>query len=1510
MVQISRMASSGKESSINNVLRGGFMTEDYNKWKIPSFNLSYFVSSTFTDSHYERNVILSRLLPELTKISQPHGIAITFIDMRWGVKDENTDDHMTWDACKAELQKCINESCETFFISLQGYKYGYRPLPKEIDQIIFDHHINNYNDVDKDELIELAKKWYILDTNSIPRKYVLTKLNDNNRSDYWDYIVPNSNPPVFLPKALSKLLKLFNGLIFEDNLYIGDSVTNWEAIYALNNDTHNNRIFWMRREIVDTITDKDDVWKEFNDSRDSADIRERLNKLLDTMKNKLEAPNNHVHTTTIDNLLSIKNKNEACIKYIEEFYNKLKLLLTSEVDHVIRSKQAWLNNAYNTKLHGDMCTDFLHHYTWARLKVKDFVGRDDLIANALRLICESQSGFDICCGIVGKSGCGKTSFMAKLAALLYESTGIPVIIRFCGTNENSTSGLKLLKSIVNQMHYIYDINDVTVQEGYAEIVDYFKSLVATYPVILLVDSIDQLSNDNQERSKISFLNGIKPHHQSKIIVSCLPDDYDEINKIGYWYGCHNTLLQWNVPQVDITSITSDSLTILDSYLHNSNRTLTSSQKAVVLDSIKQQEYPTALFIKLATRVACSWTSSEVVCVIPPTVPLLINQIFNEIQRKFGKMLVNAIIAFITLSINGIVSSEMVDLLSLDDKVLEEVNGKYMIQANAATRLPLHVWLRVQNELSGLIVDQGSIKWYHRQLWETAEKRFNDDEKKYYHEILGKYFSNMIPNALVQSKFILEHELMNKNCNTSIWYTSSNQFINHRRCIGGYHLTKASLYNEAIIELCNLEMVCGYVKTGNTFLLINNLALIINNYQNSKYYQSEFYNRAYHYWRWLQQQSSFILLDVEANIIGTAYREPFESFVRKDAENLLFVNNKNINIVDIKPGDDIWLQKRVMGASTSFGACIMNLVGDTSGVLCIALNSDQCIASGTENNNIKVWNQFGECINMMSGHSGSVQCVYFSPNGTQLLSGSRDNTLRLWDLRTGMCLKVLNGHSNGINAVIFINSSAILSASDDTTIKLWDITNALTLTTYVGHKKSVTSLAVSSDSTRFFTGSEDKTVKIWNTITGKSIKTLRHDEVVTSVKYHSFSKIISASDENVYVWNSFLGTCLATIKCHDANISSISISPSGDKLMTTSWDSYVKIWDLKTQELLSTLKEHTNPVSCGLFSSDGKCVLTGSFDETVRVSMINISTNEDSTPHSSDIIMLVIRPDLVHLATSSYDGTIKIWETISGKLLWTLSEYHSEPVSCISFSPDGKKLISGSFDLKAVLYTVDNEGYHPVFTTKLPKGFQTICFTKDGSKIIVSCQIKAKVTILVYNGYTGERIQLFEMKCIDKTYDSTKLCVNTTGSIIITGFISDSLSDIIEIWDAINIKLKSKIESHNDDKISAMSLSPDDSLLVTGFLNGIIKLWKYFDSTCVLTFKAHNDSINEIIFSTDGSRIISDAEDNRIKIFDSTNGQCMISIKTHSSYNQSVYIAENNLFLAMSSGADLSTLHFA
>ncbi len=830
-----------KITGIYHALCGGFITEEFNLWKIPSFNLNYFVSLAFMDTQEERNAIMTWLLQELDDIANPHGIDITFVDMRWGVKDENTYDHKTWNAYMFEVEKYRVESGETFSISLQGQKHGYSPLPQVIEKVIVDDHVCRYNGSGRDAWLEVGKKRHMVDINSIPPKYVLMHLDE-----YWN-------------DGLDKLRKLLTGLMCEDRSYIEDDMIDWEATCALlvnDSTSNNNLVLCMKREIDDAIPVVDDPKGDFDDARGDVDVTGRLKKLVHTLTSKLEVASDGITTTGIDNVLSIRNKtnNAAFSSYIKAFYSKVKSLLSAEVDRMIQSKEAWLNDVFGIGLAGTVCIDMLHHCSFAREKVIDFQGREELVAAAMDMIMQPNSIKGIQGSIIGPSGCGKSSFVAKLASLLHETNiNVPVIIRFCGTNDSSSSGSKLLQSIIRQIHFIYGIID-SISEVYSELVICFQSLVSTYPVMLFIDSIDQLSNHNEERSSISFLEGIKVHREGKLVVSCLSDD-----KV-YWFGCEKTLKEWKVPSVEVKSISDDIELILDSYLAKSDRCLVSSQRDVVLNRALQMQDPTALFIKLAARVACSWKSSDASCVIGTSVPSLINQIFDEMEYNYGKVLIKAVVALITLAVNGVTSKEMEDLLSLDDEVMHEVN-----EYNISPRLPSHVWLRVKHELTGLLVesDQGRMKWVHRQLREVAGIRYSADDKMYYHQIMGRYFSNLVDGGTLTRRSIRKQELLTRTGIFPVWFRSSNPYINSRRCTeGGYHLVHGRLYAEASRELCDLQHVCAYVKSGNGFRLVNNLVLIDRNMRlvsaDEKREFEEISERASHYMRWLLKDMNFII----------------------------------------------------------------------------------------------------------------------------------------------------------------------------------------------------------------------------------------------------------------------------------------------------------------------------------------------------------------------------------------------------------------------------------------------------------------------------------------------------------------------------------------------------------------------------------------------------------------------------------------------------------------------------
>ncbi len=1450
-----------QESAVDQVLRGAFWEQEYDQWRLPSFNLKYFVSSTFTDTHNERNLIMTKLLQQLNDIARPNGIDITFVDMRWGVKDENTDDHKTWDACKMELEKCRNESCESFFISLQGYKYGYRPLPREIDQITYDNHINNYVGIDRDDLIELASKWYILDTNSIPPKYVLTKLDNNNRNDYWVTV-------------LSKLLILLNGLMFEEELYIGDSVTNWEAIAALN-DTNSNRIFWMQRDIQETINDTQDPWNEFDDAR-SSEIHDRLSKLKSVMIQKLGG-HNRIYTTAIDSLSSIKNKNSDYDMYIAEFYDKFKNILMSEVNQAILKKDMWFSNAFNTGLRGEVCMDLLHHYSWARDKVKDFEGREDILRQAMCILTSRDRttptsrvvglrGVALC--VVGNSGCGKTCIMAKLASLLYQRDGIPVILRFCGINDDSSSGLKLLKSIIRQIHYIYRVVRDIINDSYSELVAYFQSLILNFPVTLFIDSIDQLSNDNQERSKISFLDNIQPHPSTRIIVSCLPDDLTT----NTWFGCDTQLKISGVSRVEVTSITDEVDKILNSFLLNSSRTLTNHQKETVLAVTNNNS--SALFIKLVARVVCSWTSHEAQCTLQSSVPLLINQIFDSIQYNYGKILVQAIIAFITLAVRGVTSKEMEDLLSLDEQVMDEVN-KY----NKSIRLPSHVWLRVKSELAGLIVesDQGCMKWYHRQLWETAANRYNEDEKIYYHQIMGKYFGNIYDESIVTYKGINRNPLLMKGEAGSIWYKSSNKVINRRRCTeAGYHLVQGNLFEEAINELCSMNFVCAAIKTGNGFRTVKNLINIVYGMTATPQQQSS-YERAFHYMLWLRKEMNTILLNVEVNIIGTATKEPTHSHVGKDVIELLAsrgIEFCSVNKFTYRTSDDLWIRKRVVGSAETYDSCLMNLIGHTRAVENLHLSTSGKLSSVSADGNIKVWdNKSGELVNVFHSNCKGVKSLCYNHNESVLFTGSYEGILHVWNTFTTECLRTVVAHSDIIRSMCYNEKTLrLFTASADRTIKVWNDSLEL-IATLADNALGLYSIYCNKDGTSLVSGGNDQQIKIWNLNNFQCERTfVGHYGTVMCVRYsHDESRIVSAggSDFSIKLWGIQSGECIRTYVGHTHTVSFVVFNDDESRLISSGWDKTIRIWNTDTGDELNTLRAHSSWVNAVLYEH-GK-IFSASSDNSIKI--WNYDENRvTSQRHSDYITSLCSPPGCSIVISSSWDNTIKIWDVSTLELKCTCTG-HTNKINGICCNKNATIVVSGSDDESIRVWSFVNSNVACSLVITYTVGIRSVCIANDESRIISGSDdsliniwsISTGDLLHSLSGHTGS----IEYLIINKL--DTKI-VSTGGDYL-------DRDNSIRIWDLGQRRCEIVLDNGHTESVYCARYSDDESMIVTCSIDKTIKLWSSSTGELLQTFVGHYECVSSVCFSPNGFNkvLLSGSKDGSIKIWDIESGSCLYTI---------------------------------
>src|SRR5882762_1835589 len=134
--------------------------------------------------------------------------------------------------------------------------------------------------------------------------------------------------------------------------------------------------------------------------------------------------------------------------------------------------------------------------------------------------------------------------------------------------------------------------------------------------------------------------------------------------------------------------------------------------------------------------------------------------------------------------------------------------------------------------------------------------------------------------------------------------------------------------------------------------------------------------------------------------------------------------------------------------------------------------------------IKIYNAVEEtwssCTRTMDGHSDCVNAVAFSPDGTHIVSGSDDNTLRLWDTVSGAHLNSLEGHSDPVESVTFSpDGTLVVSGSTDRTLRVWDTVTGAHLNTLKGHSDYVRSVAFSPDGTRVVSGSNDTTLRLWD-----------------------------------------------------------------------------------------------------------------------------------------------------------------------------------------------------------------------------------------------------------------------------------------------------------------------------------------------------------------------------------------------------------------------------------------------
>ncbi|KAF9974424.1 hypothetical protein BGZ73_002192 [Actinomortierella ambigua] len=235
-----------------------------------------------------------------------------------------------------------------------------------------------------------------------------------------------------------------------------------------------------------------------------------------------------------------------------------------------------------------------------------------------------------------------------------------------------------------------------------------------------------------------------------------------------------------------------------------------------------------------------------------------------------------------------------------------------------------------------------------------------------------------------------------------------------------------------------------------------------------------------------------------------------------------------------------------------------LPGHKEGIYCIQFDEHK-IVSGSRDNTIKVWDfMTGECLRTYVGHGASVLCLQYDED--RIVSGSSDTTIIVWALDTGAILQRLTGHADSV-LNLRMEKDTVVSCSKDRTVKIWRASDGTLLRTLVGHRAAVNAVQFSPEgSSNSFTGqnrivvsaSGDRTIKIWSLETGECLRTLEgHTRGIACIQFEGNTVISGSSDQTIKIWDLARGECVKDLKGHE--------------------DLTIKIWDQATGALLVDLK---------------------------------------------------------------------------------------------------------------------------------------------------------------------------------------------------------------------------------------------------------------------------------------------------------------------------------------------------
>jgi WD40 repeat protein len=575
--------------------------------------------------------------------------------------------------------------------------------------------------------------------------------------------------------------------------------------------------------------------------------------------------------------------------------------------------------------------------------------------------------------------------------------------------------------------------------------------------------------------------------------------------------------------------------------------------------------------------------------------------------------------------------------------------------------------------------------------------------------------------------------------------------------------------------------------------------------------------------------------------------------------------------------------------------VNRLSGHTGPIWSINFSPDQeLILSTSEDHTAKLWYRDGTLLRTFKGHKAGVGEADFNQDQSKIVTASLDQTLKIWDIK-GKLLKTLTGHQDRVWHVQYApQDQLIASASWDKTIKLWTPQGKL-ITTLTGHRDRVAGISFSQDGKILASASWDKTIKLWDipaSIQQKKpviIATLAgHTDAVNDVSFAGDQQtLVSASqDTTLIIWDLRQLTqpkIIKTLKSHEDRVTSVAYNPKTEEIVSTSDDKTVKLWSLGG-DLITTLKGHKDRVTSLGIGGAGKILASGGFDRTIILWQPKNNLLRTLEGHTDGVWAVDFSPDSQLIASGGRDSTVRLWTT-QGKLLRTLRG-HQDHVNDVAFHPNSKWLASVADDRTVKIWNLQGKVLQS-FQAHNSSAF-VVTFSPDG-KYLATASDSSEIKIWNLQGeliktFSGHQGAIIELKF---SQDGQTLA-------------SSSRDSTVKLWSWQEETTTIKTLRGHRDVVYGVASSPDSKMWATSSWDRTIKLWSA-QGNQLKTIAGHDSEVNQVSFSPSGQMIASAGADQTVRLWN-LNGKELLGLELHTSNVWSVDFSDDSKFI-VSAGDD-------